>query len=620
MPRLLALFAILAVAAACGPAQSTRPEPKDPDPVLPRPDGVTHFNRVPKGVPVAKPAPKRRIAYTLPRLPAAPKTTRVCHMPTPPRTGVLPRKRKWKQYDFSGDTLHPVAYGARVAERRPSSLVRTATDVREALLRHSGKFTACYRWVRFRGRVQWRGEPSLPVEFSVDPLGAIVNPKVSYGSSGWGRNTNKDERDFVACVRDVLKRVRVSRRTSRTTQVEARLDFGMSRALRGRPRLRPKRPRFGRVDELAAQACVATWPKMPVTKLRVDTLVRFDDYDDAQAEREHKRYERRYNRYSGTKRFRVAPSVRIGRHCGRHDDRLDKAAIRNGIRSNLGAFRECYRDALARAPGLRGRVFTQFAISETGELGGVQVKVPNGDAKFKSCIAKHIMAIRTPRVPNQPIGVRYPFQLEPERPIVHTAAQALAAGDGKRAAILYAEQVRASGGGTAECKARLGVLRAMLRVAPWIDDHRVRSVATSLATYARSVGPTSSGMRTCLRGVARTLNRVALWPLMPGKRIPIFSSVRRDLLGAMEVAGQISNLLALWPTHPDAVVLRHLEITIRASFGDAERVQKLLVDKQFPQKLSRKMVWRGMGALDTARREAARFKTGMRRVCRSGLY
>ena len=85
------------------------------------------------------------------------------------------------------------------------------------------------------------------------------------------------------------------------------------------------------------------------------------------------------------------------------------------VRSHFGEIALCYRQELARRPGLAGRVLVEFVIEEDGRVYEAQVASSDlASDQVHECIVQAIRRWSFEEVPGEDrVVVRYPFVLSP---------------------------------------------------------------------------------------------------------------------------------------------------------------------------------------------------------------
>jgi TonB family protein len=94
---------------------------------------------------------------------------------------------------------------------------------------------------------------------------------------------------------------------------------------------------------------------------------------------------------------------------------MDKAVIRQTIVSHIAEVKGCYDTALARRPGLGGRVVVQFTIGATGQVVSSALQATTlGDTDVERCMVGAVLGWRfPPPTGGGDIIVSYPFVLTP---------------------------------------------------------------------------------------------------------------------------------------------------------------------------------------------------------------
>jgi outer membrane biosynthesis protein TonB len=88
----------------------------------------------------------------------------------------------------------------------------------------------------------------------------------------------------------------------------------------------------------------------------------------------------------------------------------DARGIRNLVRGNLGAVRDCYDRALKRNPALAGKAVLRFTVGVCGQVADVEVASRAGNvADAATCVARLARGWRTPFRPAEPVAVEYPL-------------------------------------------------------------------------------------------------------------------------------------------------------------------------------------------------------------------
>ncbi len=106
------------------------------------------------------------------------------------------------------------------------------------------------------------------------------------------------------------------------------------------------------------------------------------------------------------------PQVRMARATVR--GALDRDIVRRIVRAHINEVRFCYEQALARDPGLAGRLAIQFVIDASGSVSIAVVEESTlADAQVGTCTTKAVKRWRFPKPAGSSVVVTYPFVFEP---------------------------------------------------------------------------------------------------------------------------------------------------------------------------------------------------------------
>ena len=91
-------------------------------------------------------------------------------------------------------------------------------------------------------------------------------------------------------------------------------------------------------------------------------------------------------------------------------DGLTKEEVGKVVREHLGEVRYCYESALARQPGLEGKLVLSFTVRGNGRVREVITKESSGNTSLDNCIQNRLLKWIFPK-PRQgvDVGVSYPF-------------------------------------------------------------------------------------------------------------------------------------------------------------------------------------------------------------------
>lgn len=513
--------------------------------------------------PPSRPEPLPRTTYELPELTSAPIEQFECVQPKTAKDG----QHKTTNFDFAAVTLGPENFGPKVREMPMAHTRRTKSHIKMALASLAPHANRCFRWVRYGAKKVANIAAELDIRMEVDPAGVISEVKVKGGATA-------GEAALATCIAEGLPLVRVRHQTARMTRVEGQIRFTQSGL--SAPRRRTKRPRPPNEKELPKADCQGVPQSLPVDEIRGGVLAEYDDWDVGDAAVDDKAEERRARR-EGRKR----PVVH--RDCVTVGYSLNKRVIRRLMAANQGQYRTCYREALGRTPDLRGRLVSVMTVDVQEQELKVSVS-GDGDADFHACMKSALEEVRFLRQrTDNVISMRHEFELNPSPPTVSASATGsdraealMALGDNIGAAKSFAELVRSATKVSGECRGRLGVLRAIMAMAPWLLDERVHTASMDFAKFAAARGGSQEAAECIADGAALT-RMLALWPLMEGRpsalRLP---NLDQGMPGVYEVMQRTRELLQSWPKHPDRTELSALLAMGLAHDDHADKAKELL--------------------------------------------
>ena len=94
---------------------------------------------------------------------------------------------------------------------------------------------------------------------------------------------------------------------------------------------------------------------------------------------------------------------------------LNPEQIRTVVMSKVGSFQQCYEDALAKDPELRGAVAIAFSIAPDGTVKSADVASSSlGNPAVESCMVKGFQALRFPTA-EKPTNAVFPFAFKGRR-------------------------------------------------------------------------------------------------------------------------------------------------------------------------------------------------------------
>jgi hypothetical protein len=494
-----------------------------------------------RGRPVAPNAP--RIAFAAPSLTARRlPLVRACladpRSPSPDATDY------GYGYEFDAAPLYPVAQGPRVEEMpRGEGLPRTLDELYDAIGLQAPLMNTCYRWARSHsaGKLQ---AATVQVELQIDPFGLVRHVSAEGGGN-----------DLDGCVADVLRAVSLERSTARATLAKVRLAFAP--AALNAPLDVPSRPKVEAAS--LPPICVEREGPMPTDELEQPGNGPFVTFDDWTAQREQIDWQRAH---PGKRRPRVY------RDCTAISGRMPPQAFQRALASNKGALQTCYAAARQANPSLSGRLAVTYRVDAEGVPKKVDVEAPSGD--LATCVRAAIEQVRVPFVnPDVTVTSRHTFTLEPPpAPLPAEPAERgkvlIERGDAVGAVEAFVEVVRRNADGDA-CMGRLGILRAMLARAPWVDDPRVWAALDDFVAVGPTL-PASSATNACLEEAAPVVAEVATFPfaldesgVRAAQNLGRFASPIPGSALVQSARERVDKLLRRWPRMPGHATLRELE-------------------------------------------------------------
>ena len=507
----------------------------------------------------AQPAPPPRIAYELPNAAVVVSHEKVCRAPL---AGAHPLgDDQGPGWEFDPVPLHPLPFGAKIAEMPRWGPRRTPNDLFAAVRREAAHMNACYRWAQYRNKT---GRAELTAHLAIDQWGVPSEVTVSGGGA-----------DLDGCVKEGLGVMRVSYRTPRLTKASIKLAFepsGLGPPLRAPARPKPHAP------EAPRSLCIQQPKPLPVDVLEPpSTLATFDDWSQEQDDFEWQR------KNPGRRR----PQVRFA--CTSVSAVIRPEDVERTIQSNLGVYRQCYSAALTRTPGLRGKLAVRAVLGDSGLVESASVQGP-GDPTFAACMAAAFQELVLQPSAIGRYHLAYTFDLTPDPlPEIREANWLVLARarlqrlDTDGALEAFAEVVRASGGGPDECWGRLGVLQATLVKAPWAMDPRVSAAMEHFVRWAANVR--RPGVHdACLAAAAPVIAGIAVWPFVPEAPTGVrHARVGRWVSSAFghgaqdEALARAQLLLGKSPTVPGRLALMDFAASVLAARDDVDATVAALV-------------------------------------------
>ncbi|MBW2735796.1 MAG: AgmX/PglI C-terminal domain-containing protein, partial [Deltaproteobacteria bacterium] len=431
-------------------------------------EGVAH-HYAQKMAPLLEPAPSIRGALSVVHTNVEPLFSAPPAVPLPPLTcrggdgKVLYVRRTI--FEFSSDSLQPLSYGPRIAERL-LTYAHSKRAITRALQGRSALLKQCYRWARYVGSRNLAGMVRIAGEVGV--WGQVRVFGVSMPDGGHG------EALLRQCSARVLKGMHLWEAREVITRFDATIRFSPS--IQGPPDRVPSRPKAPATEEARWRRCLRLPPEVSRQHVMLKTpTLRINDFDADQHRREQERACQ-----SSKCRMRV-PSLRSRSTC-RAAPRLPKETLLRSLRYNMGAYRACYRQALGRQPGLGGTIVLWGRINGSGVTEKAEVRRSSaGDNVLHSCLVRAVSEVSyPPSGADHIVEFFYPLQLNPSSspeltvPARMTVAklQALAhaqltMGDGPSALRSYSALIRAQPEAPQACWWHLGALKAVHLQAPW---------------------------------------------------------------------------------------------------------------------------------------------------------
>jgi hypothetical protein len=381
--------------------------------------------------------------------------------------------RRMTAFTFPNEPIEPVTWGPRVANRSRRTASRSSLQLETALRRDQGDITECWKWAAARGAPATR----IDLAVTVDPFGRTSELSLVSATP----NT-----ELVGCVSAMLRDFVVTGFASHTSRMHATLEF--SRADQPAWKHLPSRP-DPREPARFQRACTAVLDHAPLDRVAAPAPLIVSDEDPS--------------------RLAAANEVVVYHRCTiPRWPTIDRTSVRAAFATNLGAFRTCYAEALARDHSLTGLV----TVRATFEPGGLPTNVSadgDGDPTLHACMASAAREIWIDDAPlDRILHISYPFLLE-AAPAIPTKLEALLAwGDGDTALAIAAFDVRTARDPISACRGRANVVRALAARAPWRDDARTHAALRELGAFVSAMD--AAAARTCLDDASDGLRDLVL--------------------------------------------------------------------------------------------------------------
>ena len=369
---------------------------------------------------------------------------------------------KVKFYDFT-PTAIPLLYGP--GDIAPAGFKRHPNAIRVAMMAHTDRLAECYEATPrkdMKKQIDFGGEHlTIEIGLSIDPFGLAHDITI-----------DDAPKVLADCVKEALANVRVNHRTARETRANVELTYRNTSAAKV-VKLSPAKP-----APAERTGCMLARDPVPVDTLALEPL------------------EIEFN--PPVERFKW-------KRC--RSNETDKADIREAIRRRLGGLRACYLDAAKRDPNLKGAVSCEFVVGRWGDL--TEIKLGGaGDTALHACMKTVLSEVATTRLPEAPVKVSFPFELDPNPPSL-LLDKAIEAGDFDGAAQSYAEDALEAKSADEACRARLGIVSAYARPSGGPD---ARTDAAVMA-LARFVTKDREQYASCLQDAVPVLAKIARWPV-----------------------------------------------------------------------------------------------------------
>jgi hypothetical protein len=423
-------------------------------------------------------------------------------------------------YDYDELIVEPLPFGPLIKDDLRSGVPRSLYDVQQALERHRPLLKACYRWARFR-RPGLQGLVAIRLELGY--LGVAATAQARAETRGGA--------ELAGCVRDVLLGLQVPPYPFRRADVQVRIGFRPSGQIH--PPRPPARPRATRAAPVLPGGCVQV-PDLPPDRLKATRpLLVVDDFDQAQQRvMDHRVFLERLERWRRGERPRPVRQPRIlmwHTSCGYvHPGKDTLIAV---VRRNMGRYRQCYRAALKRRPGLRGRVTVQAVVQRLGSVTAAIQSSTVGDPTLERCLQRAVEELWFVP-PGQLLILGVPLTLRPADAsggqvaalarratvarIERGATARRRAGDSLGALRLYRALLHQRAHHLRACSWHVGALEAAQEAEGW-QGARVTREAGELAEHLRRRrrGP---GDAACRRRAAAALAGLATRPHLLARR------------------------------------------------------------------------------------------------------
>lgn len=415
-------------------------------------------------------------------------------------------------YDFSAVELSPVNAGPRIRDRPHVGLGRTTRELRAVFAENGGDIASCWKFASSRGAAP----TTLAVGMTIEPLGSTRDLTVT--------SERAEDAELAACVRAALEGASFVGTTTRPLRLATELAFTRADQLPWKAPWPSPVPRPA-IERRRGTVCSPVIDDGQVAVVGLEKPLEVSDADPSRVPPRH-----------------GVPEVRFG--CAQTILDVDKRAIRIAFESNRGAFQRCYADAAARDPALAGEVAFQLAFDAAGAVRTAQWTSGPGDEPFHACMIAALAELWVVPAPSSPLEVHLPFALVPlpaSPPAVDDPAALLAAGDAEGALAAWTAKLRSPVSPELACRGRAGVLLALAKMTPWLDDPRITAAIADLASAAAALSPGAG--RAC---VAPTSDLVAMFTRARGQ--PFRTALTHEWLARYTAALPLAPFLEDGPT------------------------------------------------------------------------
>jgi tetratricopeptide (TPR) repeat protein len=455
-----------------------------------------------------------QVAAPLYLLPEAPPLRELCRSQVQaPDPGAY---KKSSIYTFESIVLSPVPGGPRSSRQPRAGVVRDLGDLVEALDERGADLRSCYSWAASQ-QPDLAGE--LTVHLVINPLGQSESVAVTA--------TAAQGAALAQCIQESLADLQLESPTCRRTSATLRLLLaGEPQAPRSHLR---KRPLFLPPDRRRSpRLCVRCPVEIPTDELvaagPVLQLPQLSDPDDLADEEQ---YQEAVRTWSGQgPRPARRPILTMRPRAAKVLPSLSGKYATSAVQANLGTYRQCYREALQRTPGLTGQLGFALELKDRGEPSEVRLTASTvQEPILLQCLSAALAEVYIePAVVLWRTRLEVSFELRPEFPLplgpetqtalpLQVEAQAeqwLSLEAGEPALRHYSALLRYVPTHPRACYFYLGALRAVLLEEPWAGQATLAALA-ALARYTQQ-NPNDPAVPQCLAAAAPVLTSLSRLP------------------------------------------------------------------------------------------------------------